>query len=176
MPNTQIFVANLRGWVHPYADIANHLEGGFHIWQVMSNVYLGHDITHIDQTKEVFELVYAADRVPYSQRLALGATLDKVVVFKDNLSTYINALISFTALYPTGNLRAQIRSLEAVERSPDVLGVCWNQTSQIKNAWRLSKNGNKMQKWNLLRDLNYVDLFKEVRLDGAKPKKETEES
>ena len=168
MSNTQILYANEKGWVHPYTDIPNSEEGAFHIWRTLARTYLEEELT-MENLSQVSDLVYAAEIVPFSIRLVLGSTMDHALVMKDNLGTFINALMVFNSVYPSPNLKSQIRALEAIERRDGVLAVCWNQNTAVANQWEIKKTNKKPQKWNIKRDLGYFDVFQGVRLDGKRP-------
>lgn len=123
------------GMVERYDDSPRNAFGGaFHIWKALSTKYdIPFDLFTGDGKLDCWKPENLA-RMTEDERWVMMSTFDTPIVRKEHLSRLIQALTAFVKLYPTATLQTEIEVLQRAAHDPDVVGVCWNQTS-VNSAW-----------------------------------------
>lgn len=141
MSSCEIYAVKTNGEVSYYDRAKNAWGGAMHIWQTLAKKHIGDGFSFFADMKPVWNLA-DNESVPMHERIVLASTFDKAIAKKDFLPTLIEAFEEFAAEFPTPTLEKEIEILKTMQDDPEVIGVCWNQTSVNGDPWSVYDEDN----------------------------------
>lgn len=117
-----------------FGDVGNAWRGGFRVWTIMNDKYLGGKANVLFDPRPIFAL-YKDAKIDRVDRIVLGATFDTVIVSKDTLEETIKAFREFASKNEGTSLDEQADMLKDILEDEDYIAVAFNQTSVCENRW-----------------------------------------
>lgn len=156
MSETEIYTIEDDGTVRYYGGGHNAHGGAMHVWNTLSEKYLGRGFLFIDP-KSLWGML-GAGRLTEEEDVLLSFTFDYSWCRREDLPRLINALEVFWQHHNTfrssegvdlpvaPTIRELADHLTALVASPNSFrGVCFNQTSVNDNPWRVHRSLAELQ-------------------------------
>lgn len=140
MSRLEIYGIDAAGDACQYDEVSNAWGGAWRIWDALSVRYLGRPFGFGSGDQRVWSLFEDGSGLDFVERTALGFTFDRVWVRRVNLTRLADALAAFDARYPgapRATLAGVVEVLRQMADDPDLVGVCFNQTSVNSDPWRV---------------------------------------
>ena len=136
MSYTELYKVPKTGPLELYAEFHNAYRGAMLVWMNLGEHYLGEfnimNLTPVWNLAKDFHL-------PLSHRIVLLATFDNVMIRKENLPRFVQAVDDYSKQFDPGTLPEQCFKLGELVVDPTCYAVCWNQTSVNCDAWEVER-------------------------------------
>lgn len=134
MSYTEMYVVRSSGEVESAWTFSNAFQGAIFVWERLCEQYrIGGS-----RLGGRYEALWArTNELAPDDRWVLASTYDRVIIPRESLPRLIEAFERFLTRHSTPNLERQLTALRVMLVEPDVIGVCYNQTSVNAGAWQV---------------------------------------
>ena len=136
MSRTELYTVDKEGNVQPHAGFPNASRGAMILWLHLSKRYLsGHMPGLFGDCGALWDLAQDP-RLLDCERILFASTMDGAIVRKERIPELVHNIRRWDEVAnDSGHWLDQAEVLERLCDNPDVIGVCWNQTSVNPNPW-----------------------------------------
>jgi hypothetical protein len=178
-----------RGYVRLIDRASNSWGGAMHVWvTVAETVGLlppappdgAHDLERdrllggaLTGSNDLFKRVWdeafsSTSSLETWQQLVLASTLDRAMVWREDLPNFISAWERWLAWTPSQTMAREHEILLAAMADKRWRAVCWQQTTVSEDLWTVyDERTGKTRLWNVNRDEGGWNVYLEV--PGARP-------
>ena len=168
MSRTELYMIDKKGNLALFDEFGNSHRGAALLWSNLCDKYL-HDESYwlLSENKDKLWRLDVDKRVPRELRILFISTFDHMIIKKENLHLFIDAIekcLKERHFDDFGHFESYPDSLRDV-LSLNVLGIAWNQTSVNSGVWDVYEscptcNHDTIQRgYNILKDTDHQFLF-----------------
>ena len=169
MSQTELYIIKKDGSLKYYKGFGNSHRGASLLWSNLCKKYLTNSYGIMMFNDNELEKLWKLDRdpkVPEELRILHISTFDRMMIRKENLQKFIEAIKKVqdnNYFEDLGHFDAYPEVFEEIEEiTPDIIGIAWNQTSVNSGYWDIYEKCPHCKEETIRRDYN---IFKDQKHD-----------
>lgn len=171
MSRTELYIVKEDGELFIYKEFSNSHRGAALLWDNLIKKYLNSSYGKLMFSDKEMDKLWRLDRdlnIPRELRVLLISTFDKMLIKKENLPLFIEAInktINKKHFEETGHFKDYPEAMNEILKMKDVVAIAWNQTSICSGVWNKydkcphCKHYTIERSYNIYKDKEHDFLF-----------------